>query len=41
MWHIDNDILTHNDTMCNDIMTYSFTKQIYTFNYKQNLYFTG
>jgi hypothetical protein len=31
------DILTYNDTLRNDIMTLLFTKQINTFNYKQNL----
>lgn len=25
------DIMTYNDTLRNDILTYSFTKQIYTF----------
>jgi hypothetical protein len=35
------DIMTQYDTMCNDIMTLLFTKQIYTFNYKQKLYLNG
>ena len=35
------DIMTQYDTMCNDIMTLLFTKQINTFNYKQNYSFNG
>ena len=32
---IKYDIMTHSDIQCNDIMTYSYTKQIIYF-YKQN-----
>jgi hypothetical protein len=35
------DIMTQHDTMCNDIMTLLFTKQINTFNHKQNYSFNG
>jgi len=35
------DILTHYDTMCNDTMTLLHTKQINTFNHKQNLILIG
>ena len=36
-----HDIMTQYDTMRNDIMTLLFTKQINTFNHKQNYSFTG
>ena len=35
------DIMTHHDTMRNDILTLLFTKQINTFNHKQNYSFNG
>jgi len=35
------DILTHHDTMCNDIMTLLYTKQINTFKHKENLILIG
>ena len=31
------DNMTYHDTMCNDIMTLLYTKQINTSNYKQNI----
>jgi len=30
------DILTYQDSLCSDIMTYLNTKQINTYSYKQN-----
>ena len=30
-------LVWHYDTMCNDILTYLYTKQIYTSSYKQNI----
>ena len=35
------DNMTYHDTMRNDIMTLLFTKQINTFNHKQNYSFNG
>jgi hypothetical protein len=35
------DILTYHDTLRNDIMTFLITKQINTFNHKQNLILIG